>query len=387
VATLTHGPCTLTLMSLNPINPIIPRSTSRHAYGSERGDLFSGKAGDWRRCAILFLCVFFGTLGTVYSFILLVDPYDIFPFSLPIDRRIVSIGDRFMYPQIVRSRRFDSLVIGTSTSRLLDPEQLNQLFHVTFANLAMSDARAWEQHAILDFFVRTVSPPKALIVGLDGVWCDQGADHHRITFRGFPDWLYDDKPWKGFSHLLNYSTLEIAARLVGYHLGVYPERIRYDGYEVFVPPEAQYDPVRAHDHIWQGRLQAPTDVSPPLSDEERSRLSFPALSWLEAGIARLPSTSRKILAFMPVHIAAQPFPGAHAAGVEAECKTRIAAIGTKYGATVIDWRIPSSITRNDNNYWDGVHYRVPIATRIAGELAAAAAGAESYDGSYIIAVR
>ena len=90
---------------------------------------------------------------------------------------------------------------------------------------------------------------------------------------------------------------------------------------------------------------------------------------------------------MPVHIAAQPFPGTQAADVEAECKTRIAAIGAKYGATVIDWRIPSSITRNDNNYWDGVHYRVPIATRIAGELAAAAAGAESYDGSYIIAVR
>jgi hypothetical protein len=347
----------------------------------------SDEADKWRRCAIFFLCGVFGGLGTIYSFILLVDPYDIIPFSLPIDRRIVSISDRFMYPQIVRSLRFDSLVIGTSTSRLLDPKQLDQLFHVRFANLAMSGAMAWEQQAMLDLFLRTVGPPKVLIVGLDQVWCDQEADRHRITFRGFPDWLYDDKPWKGFSHLLNYNTLEIAARLVGYHLGVYPERIRYDGYEVFVPPESQYDPVRAHKHIWQDRLDAPTDLLPPLSAEERSRLSFPALTWLEAGLARLPSTSLKILAFMPVHVAAQPFPGTHSAYVEAECKTRIAAIGANYGATVIDWRIPSSITRDDNNYWDNLHYRVPVATRLAEELAAAVAGKVSYDGSYVLAIR
>jgi hypothetical protein len=346
----------------------------------------SDKADDWRRCAILFLCAFFGVLGAIYSFILLVDPYDIIPFSLPIDRHIVSIGDRFMYPQIVRSKRFDSLVIGTSTSRLLDPQQLNQLFGARFANLAMSDARAWEQHAVLDLFLRAVGPPKVLIVGLDGVWCDQEADRRRITFRGFPDWLYADEPWKGAFHLLNYNTLEVAARVVGYRLGLYPERIRYDGYEVFVPPESQYEPARAHDRIWQG-WKAPTDLSSPLSVEDRQRLSFPALTWLETGLARLPSDSLKILAFMPVHVAAQPPPGTHSADIEMECKTRIAAIGGKYGATVIDWRIPSAITRNDSNYWDERHYRVPIATRIAEELAAAVAGKESHDGSYILAIR
>lgn len=84
---------------------------------------------------------------------------------------------------------------------------------------------------------------------------------------------------------------------------------------------------------------------------------------------------------------AQPVPGTRSADVEAECKARIAAIGGKYGATVIDWRIPSSITRNDNNYWDHLHYRVPIAFRIAQDLAAAVAGTESDDGTYILGVR
>lgn len=171
--------------------------------------------------------------------------------------------------------------------------------------------------------------------------------------------------------------------MVGNRLGLYPERVRSDGYDVFVPPDEQYDPARAHDNIWQETPPTP-EPSPPLSAAERSRLSFPALTWLDDGLARLPATSRKILAFMPVHVAAQPAPGTRAADTEAECKARIAAIGRRHGATVIDWRIPSPVTRNDANYWDRLHYRVPIATRIAGELAAAAGGKESEDGSYVL---
>jgi hypothetical protein len=351
-------------------------------WGHTKSQLY--KTDGWRGFVTLFLGVFVGGVAALYLFVLLVDPYGIIPFSLPIERRIVSISDRLMYPQIVRSRRFDSLVIGTSTSKLLDPELLGRLFNVRFANLAMYSPTAWEEQAMLDLFIRTVGPPKVLIVGLDGVWCDPDADRNRITFRGFPDWLYGDQPWEGFRYLFNYGTLEIAGRLVGNQLGIYPERVRSDGYDVFVPPESQYDPVRAHDYIWQGIPAAPVERSAPLSAAERSELSFPALAWLDSRLTRLPATSQKILAFMPVHITAQPAPGTRAADTEAECKARIAMIGRKHGATVIDWRIPSPITRNDTNYWDRLHYRVPIATRIAEGLVAAVAGKESEDGSYIL---
>lgn len=345
----------------------------------------SSEAADWRGFVAFFLGVFVGVVAGAYLFILLVDPYDDIAFSLPIDRRIVSISDRFMYPQIVRSKRFDSLIIGTSTSRLLDPELLDRSFHVRFANLAMSSAMAWEQKTMLELFLRKVGPPKVLIVGLDAPWCDPQADRHRITFRGFPDWLYDDDPWNDYLHLFNYGTLEIAIRLVGYHLGLYPERIRYDGYEVFVPPESRYDPVRAHANIW--RDVPPAVPAPPLSPAERRRLSFPALPWLDAGLSRLPSTSLKILAFPPVNVAAQPAPETREAAIEAECKARIVAIGRRHDAKVIDWRIASPLTTNDANYWDSLHYRVPIATRFAEELAAAALdGRQSADGSYRLLV-
>ena len=75
----------------------------------------------WKSFVKVFIGVFAATIAVVYAFILLIDPYDVVPFSLPLDRRIVSINQRYMYPQIVRSGRFDSLLIGTSTARLVDP--------------------------------------------------------------------------------------------------------------------------------------------------------------------------------------------------------------------------------------------------------------------------
>ena len=52
-------------------------------------------------------------------------------------------------------------------------------------------------------------------------------------------------------------------------------------------------------------------------------------------LADLPPTSLKLLAHVPVHVAAQPWPGTYGAAVEAECKARIAAIAQKRGAKVV----------------------------------------------------
>jgi hypothetical protein len=343
----------------------------------------------WRHFVALFLGVLLGGTAAVYLFVLLVDPYNVVPTSLPLDRRIVSISQRHMFPQIMRSQRFDSLILGTSTTALLDPELLSKKFGVRFANLAMSAATAWEQNTVLDYFQRKAGPPKAVIIGLDGAWCDQNADRARVTFRGFPYWLYDDEPWNDYFNLFNSETVLIAVRLVGYQLGVYRERMRYDGYHVFVPPEATYDLAQARRKIWGTQnSEVPPDV-PPLSllSNERGTLSFPALTWLDASLAKLPWSTLKILAFMPVHIAAQPRPGTHGEAIEAECKARITDIARKRGANAVDWRIYSDLTRNDANYWDPVHYRVPIASQIAEELGQAVLqGSASPHSSYRILV-
>jgi hypothetical protein len=111
-------------------------------------------------------------------------------------------------------------------------------------------------------------------------------------------------------------------------------------------------------------------------------LRFPALAYLEAMLALLPPETEVVLAFMPVHVAAQPVAGTREAANEAECKARIAAIGMSRNAVVADWRIPSAITTRDENYWDNLHYRLPIAQRIAGDLAGPVRAGRETDGSY-----
>jgi hypothetical protein len=344
----------------------------------------------WRRFVASFMATFIGGIAAFQLFVLLVDPYNVIPFSLPIERRIVSISQRHMYPQIVRSRRFDSFIIGSSTSRLLDPELLNGPFQAHFANLAMDSMMAWEQRTMADLFLREVGAPKVLIVGIDGVWCDQQADRNPTASRRFPDWLYDDNRWNDYLYQLNSGTVEIAGRLIGYQFGLYRERVRIDGFEVFTPPERDYDLVRARNNIWRGEPRPlPPDLPPPpLSDAKRQELQFPALRWLDEILAPLPASTVKILSYMPVHVAAQPRPGTVDAAIEAECKARIASIARVRGAKVVDWRIASPITTADMNYWDSLHFRLPIAQRIARDLPAAIlAGRDSNDAAYRLVVR
>ena len=329
----------------------------------------------WRRFVTLFVTTFLGGVVGLGAFVVLMDPYDVVPFSLPIERRLVSISQRHMYPQVARSGRFDSVIVGTSTSRLLDPEVFNAALGVRLANLAMDSATAWEQLQILSVFGASVAKPKMVIVGLDRVWCEPGADRERITFRGFPEWMYDANRWNDLLYLFNLSTVEIAGRLLGYHLGLYPERVRYDGFEVFVPHEEQYDLERARHNIWQGPSRSVSAQEPPvrLSEQEERALRFPAVTWLQDAVSAMPDT-HWIFAWMPVHVAAQPQPGSHAAAVENACKARVASIAERHSATLLDWRVPSSLTSEDANYWDPLHYRLPIAYRLADEIVAAARG-------------
>jgi hypothetical protein len=357
----------------------MPQQTQPHA---------EVRAPGWRRFVMLFVFTFAGGLAAAGLFILLLDPFDMVPFSLPIERPLVSGSQRFAYPQVMRSGRFDAIIVGSSTARLIDPEQLNGPFNARFANMAMNASSAWEQWRTFEYFRRNAEAPKVLVIGIDDGWCDPNADRDRAR-HGFPEWMYDDDKWNDYAHLFNSGALEIAGRLVGYHLGLYRARSRYDGFEVFTPPESDYVPERARAGIWIGRVPGPLpNVAPPaLSDQEKNALTFPALAWMNMMLGELPASSMTVLAFMPVHVAAQAWPGTREAAVEAECKARIAAIGRAHGAKVVDWRIASPITTNDSNYWDGLHYRLPIAQRIARELIDAALnGRDSPDGDYRLLV-
>ncbi|MHB2166054.1 hypothetical protein [Alsobacter sp. R-9] len=330
-----------------------------------------------------------GGLAAVGAFITLVDPYDVVPFSPPAQRPIMDLNQRWMYPSIVRSGRYDSLVIGTSTIRLLDPQELDRAFGGRFANLAMNSATAWEQLQVAQLFLREKGAPRTLLVGIDLPWCAQNADKETITFRGFPPWMYDDNRWNDILHLFNGKTLEIAFRLVGYWIGVREPRYREDGYEVFVPPESQYDLARVRTHLYPNGQTPLPPVEPPvtLSREQKARLRFPAVEWLSDYLDALANRTRIVIAVMPVHITGQPQAGSEAAAVERTCIERIAAMAHRYNALMVDWRYPSALTRDDTRYWDPLHYRLPVASGIVRTLEAASRGETSKDGSWTVLSR
>ncbi|MDP3255674.1 MAG: hypothetical protein Q8S58_06655 [Bosea sp. (in: a-proteobacteria)] len=335
----------------------------------------------WTRWTIGFFGSVAVTLLVLWGFASALDPFGLRVVNGHPPRPIMDINQRFMYPQLVRSGRFDSAIFGTSTMRLLDPAALSEGIGGRFANLAMNAATPWEQIQMADLFARQVATPRSVLWGIDSTWCEADATDpaKRLTPRPFPPWLYDGVGWRDWPQLMNLTTLEIAARLLAHHLGLMPERIRGDGYEVFTPPEPLYDLARARMHLYADRggvAPEPGPIVPPesVSSEARAQWRFPALDWLDQALSRLPPQTRVLLVLPPAHYAMMPREGSIGGQHYDACKRDLAAMAARHGATVIDYALNSPITRRDENYWDRVHYRLPIARRIEADLVAVANG-------------
>lgn len=311
-------------------------------------------------------------LALTLALVVAMNPFGNLPVRAFGPHVIMDSNDRFQFPAIVRTGAFDSAVFGTSSSKLLDPTWLEAAFGGRFANLALNDGRAWEQTQLVTLFLRAVPRPATLLFGIDWVWCAPDADANRITRRGFPPWIYDDDPWNDWLYVLNWRGVDTAARQLANRAGLLPARFPDNGYDLFVPPDADYDAAKARQYVWRGRASPIMPLVPAFvaTDHDRARWRYPALAWLDDLLAKAPAGTRLILAFMPAHVAGQPQPGTEAAAREAECKARMAAIAARRGAHLIDFKIASPITREDANYWDTLHYRLPIARRIVAGIAA-----------------
>lgn len=338
----------------------------------------------WLRFIATFFIAAFITGALLVGLIVVVDPYGLRVRAGDAPQPIMDINQRFMYPQLARSHRYNAAVFGTSTMRLLDPNELNDLFRnvsggardIRFANLAMNAATPWEQMQLAQLFMRNNPAPEALIFGLDMTWCDVEADTpaKQLTFRAFPERFYDADPLNDWGDSLNLKTLEIAFRLISHSLDMQPESLRADGYGVFVPPDQFYDAERAREHIWQGKPPVLAEHIPAEqpTPEEQASWRFPALAWLDDMLVSVPDSTRVMLVFPPIHASTQPVPGSVAQVRDNACKQQFAELAARRNASLIDYRHYSSLTRDDTNYWDPLHYRLPIASRIARALAATA---------------
>src|SRR5262245_37790314 len=157
----------------------------------------------WSRHLGLLIGTFVGANLVLYVFVLAMNPYGNLPDTVLPRHEMMDDNQRYQYPSVARSGRYDSLIIGTSTARLLDPRPFEAALGGRFANVAMNAGTAWEQVQLARLFLRHQKKPHALVVALDVVWCDKDAERDRITFRGFPEWMYDDNRWNDLLYMYN----------------------------------------------------------------------------------------------------------------------------------------------------------------------------------------
>ncbi len=323
-----------------------------------------------------FVATALASLAVVFLFVAGVDPWGMLPVSLPLPRVPVSTNARFSLPALAVSGRFDSAVIGSSSSRLLRPERLDALFGGRFANLAMNAATAWEQSRMLALFARSHPAARTVIVGLDTAWCTPAPE--RLTPRPFPDWMYGGPRWRGYREMLNLYAVQEAGSELWTVLGLKRRRYGLDGYTSFVPPESAYDPARVAAAFARWGL-------PPSGPPSGLPIVLPALPMLADALRGLPPRARKLVFFTPAQLGHQGVPGSAFAATMAACKAQVTTmLAAVPNVVVVDFLRPSPITTDAANYWDPVHYRLPIADRIAADLAAAAAGRAGEDDGILL---
>lgn len=314
----------------------------------------------WARFARRFGFTFAALLAILYGFVIIVDPWNTLPLSPPLPRVPISTNARYSFPALARSQQFDSVNLGNSSSRLLQPAELNPGFGAHFANLAMNSATPYEQSQMLQVFLRAHKEPRVVTVGLDAVWCEPTLE--RFTERSFPAWMYRPNLWPAYREMLTPYAVQEAANQFAVMVHLKRRRYGLDGYTSFVPPESAYDRARRDAAFLRW---PPVDESPV---KPGATAAFPALEVLRQMLASLPSTTRKIVYFVPYFRERQGEPGSVTDWRWTQCKREVASIAQNAGAEAIDFMIPTAITRDRDNYWDPVHYRVPIASLLADAL-------------------
>ncbi len=301
-----------------------------------------------------------------YVLILLIDPYGNVPFSLVLDRAPISTNQRFSYPSVARDPAFDSVIIGSSTLRLLDPDNLNQRLDAKFANLAMNSATAYEQMKIYDLFMRHHLETKFTVIGIDDSWCKREAAFVKYTFRKFPEWMYDDNRWNDLLYLYNDKSIENVVRLLEYLHGIREPKYEKNGFRDFTVDFGNYNRDVVRKRLYPKGISETVlpGAMKPSSDHPTWRFASHLL--LEAALAKHAERSTQtVLVFVPMHGAYL----AKSADVYPECKTRMLQVASRSNSRVIDFMINSTITANDDNYWDPLHFTSEVARIVEGDIA------------------
>ena len=206
---------------------------------------------------------------------------------------------------------------------------------------------------------------RRLILGVDVArWCETNGYKQYRRDAVFPEWLYDKSRLDDFSALFNLDMVEWAYEQLKLLLGLDSPAVPANGYRNFLN-EKLWTAARAKEKLYGSKgsplrrwtpMRAQISTFPPCL--ARSSLTF-------ACFAKRPIRSRPlpklIVVIMPSHASSFLNDDKDERDTIEQCKRSIATEITYPRVTVLDFRIPSIWTRNDNNFWDRNHVRVGLA--------------------------
>lgn len=329
----------------------------------------------WNRFNLSFVLVLALGVGGALLFVMIVDPLGISPISALGTEDIAYNNRRQAVPQIIRSGRYDSFVVGSSTTINLDPKWIESSFGGRTANVAIHGATPYEESRVLGLV--SGQRPKRVLLGLDATWCAPNpGDYH--PWWPFPEWLYDDFRITDVGRLLNWHVIRLAAEKLEIAFKFRSPYVLANGYETRLPKDAAWTAAGA-----RARLYAPAPHPVVLDARPIEPKGFPAIALLRKSVEKLPEATELIVLFMPVHFSSLPAQPSDAYSRLENCKQEVAHAVHGQNTHVIDYMRLSSITGDDSHFWDSLHLRDAVAKNLV-ELTrdATLQQASSADGAF-----
>jgi hypothetical protein len=313
----------------------------------------------WRRLLWRYAASTLVVGAALAAVLLALDPYDTGRFALLPTHGVANFGQRLAFASVARRPDTDTAIVGNSTIQLIDPARLTRLTGHQAVSLAVPGSGPIEQLALADYFRRhhQGSADLTIVFGLDQSWCTTASP---VTpSHPFPFWLYAGDRLDYVVNMMRYKTIEAAARRLKLLAGL--ERpARADGYHDYDSGKVWHAPEFAESPL-SGASPAPS-VSAPTD--------FTALPMLRRFLARLDAGARVVLLIPPRYSGAIPAPGTAAAAELGACKDAYRRLaGTRRNTSVLDFLLDSPLTRREDDFWDTIHYRRPVARAIEDRLA------------------
>ena len=284
----------------------------------------------------------------VLAFLVVVDPYDTGRLTLLTRPGVPETAPRLASASRLRDPASNAAIMGNSTIQLVSPERLKPTTGLDFVQLSVPGTGPLEQALMVErLFTLRGNGIRALVLGLDGTWCDANRETNPVN--PFPFWLHGPSDGAYMLSLFRMSSLEFLPGRILVMLGS-KRAGRRDGYWDFEPLKPPPPP----DHP-----RLPPMMAPAIST------AGAAIGSLQRIVAAMPAETRLVLVHPPIHVSAlNPVSEAERRMINA-CKAALQGVVAGRPRTAIaDFWVDDGSTRTPELFFDATHYRRPLAERI-----------------------